>query len=431
MRKLTKIFRIFRKGLLYLLIPVVLVAAIYFYIHQLTHTDYANDEEIARAEEQRLTDERNEDEIRQLSEPVKTFGETIQEDLTQDTALEDIAKPEEEKPEELIEPQTSEPCKFTILDVGQASAFIAESNGEYMIFDGGDRDTSSFVVAYCKQHGIKRIKYMVASHYHADHVYGLIGILESGIAVDRVICPDYVSDAYAQSDFLSRVPDDIRVTPYPGQTLLIGEITARCICPVTDEYSDDNGYSVGFVLSYGGTKLLIDGDATSESEQDMLDEGIDVDADILIVPHHGSTYSSSEEWLKAVSPDIAIISCGKDNEYFHPHGAVLDRLKACGVLNLYRTDLNGTIEIFSDGEGFEIRKERTVTSEELWKPGEGDPSTVQSDSEKEAYYIANVFSKKFHRPDCKNVPSEDRQKLFTERNKALSEGYSPCGVCRP
>ena len=331
--------------------------------------------------------------------------------------------------------EKGEGCKVTILDVGQASCAIVESNGEYMLFDGGDKSTSSYVVAYCKEQGIQRFKYIVASHYHADHVYGLIGVLESDIEVENIICPDYVADTSAQRALYERVPENERIIPYVSQKFQIGEITARCISPVTDSYSDDNGYSVGFVFEYGDFSFLIDGDATHETESDMLAEGIDVDVDMLVVPHHGSTYSSSIEWLEQVTPEVAVISCGKDNEYFHPHGGTLDRLKESGVKELYRTDLNGVVVVTSDGKSCSVKTGRDVSGKEWLAGGENTDTYSElwnaKDDKKEDYYIGNTASKKFHRPSCAQLPSEKRSTLFSTREEALKNNYVPCGNCNP
>ena len=171
---------------------------------------------------------------------------------------------------------------------------------------------------------------------------------------------------------LQLVDNEKIITPYPEQVFQIGGITARCICPVTgNDYSDDNGYSVGFIFEYDGLKILVDGDATSESETDMLSADEDLSANMLVVPHHGSTYSSSAEWLDKVKPSIAVISCGANNEYFHPHFDTLNRLKDCGVKNLYRTDLNGDVVIDYRDQVITVDTQKKDSPVKMWKQGEG------------------------------------------------------------
>lgn len=330
--------------------------------------------------------------------------------------------------------QETHPCRITILDVGQASCAIVESNGEVLVFDGGDRDTASKVVSYFKEHGITRIKYMVASHYHADHIYGLLGLIET-TDVETIICPDYVSATNCYTKFLEYTEGYDIIYPYVGERFQIGDIQARVITPVTDDYSDDNGYSVGMLFEYGDFTFIIDGDATEEAEQDMLAEEIDLDADLLIVPHHGSQYSSSKEWLRAVSPDTCVISVGKNNTYYHPHEETLKRIKKAGVSYLFRTDLHGTVIITSDGTSYTIQTEKSCDENALWRPGVGENgnNTMWSGEsvELESYYVGNIISKRFHRPGCEQLPSEKNQEIIGLREDALAAGYIPCGSCKP
>lgn len=330
--------------------------------------------------------------------------------------------------------QDNHPCRISILDVGQASCTVVESNGEVLVFDGGDRETASKVAAYFKSRGIRHIKYMVASHYHADHIYGLFGLIKT-VDVEKIICPDYVSSSDCYTEFLAYTKGYDIIHPYPGQSIQIGGIQASVISPVTDEYSDDNGYSVGMLFTYGDFTFLIDGDATEEAERDMLEENMELNADLLVVPHHGSKYSSSKEWLKAVTPDTCVISVGKNNPYFHPHEETLQRLKRAGVKYLYRTDLHGTVVITSDGINYTIQTEKSCDENALWRAGLGEigNDTIWSDEnvEIESYYIGNIISKRFHRPGCEQLPAEKNQEIIGLREDALAAGYIPCGTCNP
>lgn len=355
-----KILRILRRCLRYLVIPVVIAFVFVFYFSSFRHKF-----DDGTPSEQNLTEE-------------VSYGEdTADNILISDEEFNDI-RPEQTAEEKynlfdaFNEIQRPSYLKITVLDVGQASATLIESNGEYMIFDGGDKLTSSFIVSYLKEQNIDSLKYMVVSHYHADHVYGLIGVIESGIKVENYICPDYKSSAYVQEAFLQRVNQKKIIYPYIEQRFAIGGATARCISPVTDDYSDDNGYSVGLMIEIGNFSFLIDGDATEESEIDMLESNVDIDADVLVVAHHGSKYSNSLDWLKRVTPQTAIISCGANNSYYQPHKQVLDNLSAVNVQTLYRTDLNGNITVWSDGTCYSVSTDKEAQTDALWKPGEGE-----------------------------------------------------------
>lgn len=380
--------------------------------------------------------------VKQTTPPPKEIEESEKEDNEDKNNLLDYLSRELDstRRKQADKENAASACRITVLNVGQGSCTLIESNGEYMLFDGGDRETSSYVVAYLQQKGISHIKYLVASHYHADHVYGLIGVIESGITYDSLICPDYETSVYAKDMLFERVPEEKRIEPYVTQRFEIGDITARCICPVTDAYSDDNGYSIGMVFTYKNMSLLIDGDATEETETDMLENGVDVKADILVVPHHGSMYSSSAAFLIKVSASAAIISCGEGNEYGHPHMLTLQRLKDAGISSLYRTDLQGNIEISYDDEnqGYRIEEQNACDENKLWLSGQqtGEDQTQVSgiwngDGVEESYYIGNTASKKFHRPSCSQLPSDKKQILFGTRQEALQNSYVPCDMCKP
>lgn len=403
--------RLISRIILCVLVPVAMVGLILFYIVSLGNTSYSS-VSLKEPDLKETVDKA----LEQVSDRIFAAGLLISGDDA------------EELPG----------FQITILDVGQASASLIESNGEYMVFDGGDKETSSKVVALCKTKGITHIKYLVASHYHSDHVYGLIGLIKAGITFDYLVVPDYETESYAKTALLRLVDASKILHPYPEQRLCIGDVWARCIGPVTDEYSDDNGYSVGYIFEYDTLKVLIDGDATQESEQDMLSEGINVDADILVVPHHGSEYSSSSAWLEAVSPDSAIISCGTSNEYGHPHEKVLDGLKECGVRNLYRTDLQGSIVIDMTDGNYVITPERVVDEKLLWMPGEGKEESKEYLSlwdakigTLESYYVGNKYTNRFHRPSCNKLPEETRRVIISDRDTALGGGYIPCTACSP
>ena len=115
---------------------------------------------------------------------------------------------------------------------------------------------------------------------------------------------------------------------------------------------DSNNTSIIAKLVFGQTSFLFTGDATRSVEKQLLDQVEQLDSDILKVGHHGSKTSSSKEFIEAVSPEIAVISAGKNNKYGHPHPEVLDNLAGTRI---FRTDLNGDIKITSDGTSYNIK----------------------------------------------------------------------------
>ena len=132
-----------------------------------------------------------------------------------------------------------------------------------------------------------------------------------------------------------------------GAEYRLGEAVFTFIGPV-EEYSDTNDNSLVLRLTYGDKSFLFTGDMEREAENDLLDSGVKLSSDVLKVGHHGSSTSTSYRFLYEVSPEIAVISCGEDNSYGHPHEEVLSRLSDADV-TVYRTDLDGSVVLFCDG----------------------------------------------------------------------------------
>ncbi|MBO5796780.1 MAG: MBL fold metallo-hydrolase [Clostridia bacterium] len=141
----------------------------------------------------------------------------------------------------------------------------------------------------------------------------------------------------------------------PGTAYALGEAKITILGPVKDS-EDKNEQSVVCRVTHGSQRLLFTGDAGREAENNLLEAGVDLRADLLKVGHHGSSSSSTADFLKAVGAKIGIISCGVDNDYGHPHKEVLERMKKQGV-TLYRTDRDGTVKVISDGKSLKIETE--------------------------------------------------------------------------
>lgn len=246
--------------------------------------------------------------------------------------------------------------EMTILDVGQGSCALVECDGHYLLFDGGDRDTSSYVFSYLQNvRKINYFDYVVASHYDSDHISGLIGIIKK-FPVKCILGAPYTADTKTYFSFYSASEDSCGLTyPTPGDTFMLGSALCQVVSPIGLEYEDENSYSVGIRITYGTTSFIIMGDSTKESEIDSVNAGLILPSDVLVVNHHGSASSSSDEFIDAVAPQVAVISVGQGNEFGHPTEEVLDRLKDISV---YRTDMNGTVTFISDGEQIEIFTER-------------------------------------------------------------------------
>ena len=216
-----------------------------------------------------------------------------------------------------------------------------------MLIDGGDRSHSSFVVSYLQQAGITALDYVLISHYDADHVSGVIGALYQ-FDVGNVLSPDYSADTKIYQSYVNclKKQNITPVHPQVGDTYILGNASFTVVCPDRYDYEEENNRSLGIRLTDSSHSFLILGDAQSKSESAMLNENLDLSADVYMVSHHGSASSSTEKFLRAVHPAFAVISVGADNDYGHPAHKTLSRLEAQDI-QILRTDLSGTITAYS------------------------------------------------------------------------------------
>lgn len=337
----------------------------------------------------------------------------------------------------------------TFLDVGQGNAVLVEQDGVYMLIDGGGRDYSSFVVSYLKEQGVEEFAYVIASHYDADHLNGVVGALNA-FPCDTVLAADYTTDTRVYDSFCSVVEEKDIALVYPavGDTYTLGDAEFTIVCPDSYTYADDNDNSVGVRLTYGETSFLICGDAGKSVEAQMLESGIRVDADVYLASHHGSSGSSSLEFLQAVRPEAVVISAGAGNSYGHPTAVVLENIEKVGAA-LYRTDLQGTLVAVSDGSAItwnvspctDYRDGDTLAASEgigTEGTGTGEIGTEGTGTEgteyEQAEYVMNMNTKKFHLPSCESVEdiSPDNKANFTgSREELIAAGYVPCKRCNP
>ena len=245
------------------------------------------------------------------------------------------------------------------LDVGQGLSVLVEADGSYLLYDGGDRSASSYVVSFLKERGVERLDYVIASHYDSDHINGLVGALHV-FEVGEVIGPDYTTDTRVYNSLISRAEElDLGITtPSPGSRYPLGQGYFEVLGPLSGSYTDVNNYSIVIRLVYGDTSVLLTGDAEAESEAELVASWPNLKSDVLCVGHHGSPSSSGDAFLDRVQPSYAIISCGKDNSYGHPAACVLQRLKERNI-TVYRTDESGIITLQSDGNTLSFSAEKS------------------------------------------------------------------------
>ena len=220
---------------------------------------------------------------------------------------------------------------------------------DVLVYDGGNSDAASYFVSYLKDEGVEDIDYMIASHYDADHLNGLVGALHA-FDTETIIAPDYKHNSKLYTSFYNTLSSQNKEVTYPevGQEYEFGEGSFTVLGP-TQIRDDSNNNSVVVRLDYGDTSFLFTGDAESKEEKDIIAANEDLDCDVLSVGHHGSASSTSWDFLEQVLPEYAVISCGVNNSYGHPDPDTIEKLESIEA-QIFRTDLQGNIIAISDGE---------------------------------------------------------------------------------
>ncbi len=263
-------------------------------------------------------------------------------------------------PEEPVPDRAEGTLMVEFLDVEQGdSALIHLPNGETMLIDAGERDQGEHVVATLQEQGITRLDYVIGTHPHTDHIGGLQEVIES-FDIGEIYMPKKLHTTKTFENLLLAIRDKgLSVTSAKaGTTVLEDEgLFATFVAPQDTDYEELNDYSAVLRLTFGETSFLFTGDAEAVSEHEMLNSGQSLSADVLKVGHHGSTTSNTVAFLKAVSPTHAVISCGADNDYGHPHKQILKRLSALKA-TVWRTDEQGKITVTSDGTTLTVTPEK-------------------------------------------------------------------------
>ena len=250
--------------------------------------------------------------------------------------------------------------EVSFINVGQGgAALLSDGNGFDVLIDGAKASAGPTVVAYLRERGVDDIEVMVASHAHADHIGGLIDVLElADIPVEAVLYNGYPGTTQTWHTFATAVANEgLSLTPaqYPA-TYTWGLMTAYVLNPAPGlSDPEQNDVSVVILVKHGQVDFIFTGDISSNVEATVMARATPPgpQAEILKVSHHGSKYSSSDSFLAAVQPDVAVISVGA-NPYGHPADETLQRLAAAGA-RILRTDIDGTIVIVSDGVEYETR----------------------------------------------------------------------------
>lgn len=239
------------------------------------------------------------------------------------------------------------------LDVGQGdSIFIELPQNKTMLIDAATAEYGDGIAKYIYEQGYEKIDYLIATHPHADHIGGMKAVVEK-FKIDKIYMPKASTTTKTYKNLLQAIKDKgLKInTAKAGITIAQStNLKIDILAPNSDSYDELNNYSAVIKITYGDRAFLFMGDAEQLSEQEIT---ADVKADVLKAGHHGSSSSTSEEFLARVNSTAAVISCGKDNSYGHPHKETLEALEKAGI-EIYRTDTMGTIIASTDGESLEI-----------------------------------------------------------------------------
>lgn len=307
------------------------------------------------------------------------------------------------------------------IDVGQADCALISLNGKNMLIDGGNADDGPSIISFISRLGISTIDTVVATHPHEDHIGGLSTIIDA-FNVNTVYSPvDFYNSVYFREleDAANRQCGITLCEKGFSWKLDSADVS---VLWASDDEENTNNTSIVLKLIYKNVSFLFTGDIESDGEANILKDTPDLDANVLKVAHHGSSTSTSYYFLRSAMPQLAVISCGKDNSYGHPHKETVEKLNQADVKSV-RTDEEGTVTVVSDGTQFYFYTENS-NSVEYFDYLNPTPVAV-------SHYIGNKKSKKFHLPSCSGLPNEKNSIKLFSREQALAEGYSPCGTCNP
>ncbi|MGB5824215.1 MAG: ComEC/Rec2 family competence protein [Proteocatella sp.] len=261
---------------------------------------------------------------------------------------------------------SSTDLELHFIDVGQGdSTFIKTPGGYTMLIDAGDNSHGSDVVNYIKGLGVKKIDVLIGTHPDADHIGGIDNVIDS-FEIGEFYMPKKTHTTKTYADVLNAAKNSnlkIKVAVADKIIPFDPDTKAVFLSPENQTYSDNNSYSAVIKLTYDQNSFLLTGDTEKENEAKMINKyGISLQSDLIKLAHHGSSTSNTPDFLDAVNPQVAVTSCGYKNKYSHPHKEILSYLEENDIV-LYRTDEQGDIIVYSDGQKLSVNQEEAGSYE--------------------------------------------------------------------
>ena len=314
------------------------------------------------------------------------------------------------------------------IDIGQGDSVLIRQGDSAMLIDAGNNSKGTAVWSYLRSLNVESLDYAVATHPDADHIGGLDVILYK-MDCGMIFMPSVKKDTKTYEELMDTIKQRRQTynVPERGSIYTLGNAQFEILTDTGKDYGENvNDYSIALRLVFGDTSFLFTGDAEEAAEHDMIEGGQNLLSDVYKASHHGADTANTEEFLTAVNPKYCVISCGQDNTYGHPRAGFLNRLRAMGI-NVYRTDEQGTVVAFSDGQTITFN----TGSSTSWKAGE---PVGREENSGNGHYIINTGTKKFHKPDCssvKKMSDQNKKESGQSREELIAEGYEPCKNCNP
>ncbi len=253
-------------------------------------------------------------------------------------------------------------AEIAFMDVGQGdctvitdynkNAYVIDTGGIWY-YDEEENTGKRIIYPYLQYKGIDEVDVLFISHPDSDHALGSLSLMDN-VKVKEIVFADF---NYEESELYDKIVRKARRNGAKisfmenGDKISNGEMVFECLYPFDDSEGSDNAGSLVIRFTYNDFSVLFTGDLGIAQEKIIIDNNIDVSADILKVAHHGSKYSTGEDFIEAVGCDVAVISAGENNYYGHPDSEVMKRLEG---INNYVTSVNGAVLIKTDGDGYTV-----------------------------------------------------------------------------
>lgn len=262
----------------------------------------------------------------------------------------------EELKEETKKEEITDKLEVHFIDVGQADAILIATNNEYMLIDAGDSKSEEILLSYFNNLNIESFEHVVATHPHEDHIGSMDDVINN-YDIENFYMPDVLTTTKTFENMLDSLEEKSMTYKVPeiGDKFYLGDSCIEVLF-LDDDEDNLNDSSIILRLTHGNISALFMADAGVLVEEEIMDGYDNLKSDLIKIGHHGSSYSSSLEFLEFINPKYAVISVGKNNIYKHPSNDILKRLEKNNI-KIYRTDLDGSVIFESDGEEIELKEE--------------------------------------------------------------------------